>query len=688
MAVDICRWENTVAVMNNGCARTKPLVSVVVISKDEPQLDETLTLLERECAAVGGECIVVDASDGRLDWVADNHPTVRWVPFAPPIDGASSIPQQRNIGVREATGAVIAFCDSGGEPCEGWLAALVAPILVGAHRYTCGPVRSTRPGVYRVINDLGDGEASESPPTANVAFETSLFEEVGGFDDRYAYGSDVDFAWRCADVGAPPVCVRAAVMGMDWGQWQLQKRRSWRYGRARARLCRIHPRRRVAILRQQPEIIAYPLITGGAVVGIIVALLGWLSIATVVVGTCGSLAAALRWRGRHNEQPKAVMLGHVIYGWAYWFELLFGPRRKPVVVRHTPVDDGPYVRSLVGALNDAGVRCDGGWEATKSATTNILCAPVSLVWWRLRGVRIWHIHWTWTWVPRWIGGRRGRRVARWWFTVQLGLARRLGIKVVWTAHNLYPHDAVFDDDHAARRALIEHCDLVIAHTEEAAARVRDAFDVHPIVIDQGPIEVPLVPRERARLELGVGEQVVVLAFGKVVPYKGFDLLLEAAASGALERWKDSLEIRIVGLADMPYRETLDALTVRLNSDGWAVTTVFEQVSDERLGLELSAADVCVFPFRDHLNSSTLRAAQYAGRYSIVAGVGTYEHVAPCDPTAAGIAGAVDAALHLTRGERDEVGSAGQELARLASWQHCADSTREAYRRVLQGGDEQ
>ena len=78
------------------------MVSIVVISKDEPALDETLTGVAEQARALGRdwEVVVVDASDGRLAAVRRAHPEVRWLDFARPPGVRVSIPHQRNAGVR------------------------------------------------------------------------------------------------------------------------------------------------------------------------------------------------------------------------------------------------------------------------------------------------------------------------------------------------------------------------------------------------------------------------------------------------------------------------------------------------------------------------------------------------------------------------------------------------------------
>jgi len=73
-------------------------VSIVVISKDEPALSDTLDLLGDQIGKIDGlrpdeaEILVVDASSGRLDAIRAAHPTVRWIDFERPEGVRISIP--------------------------------------------------------------------------------------------------------------------------------------------------------------------------------------------------------------------------------------------------------------------------------------------------------------------------------------------------------------------------------------------------------------------------------------------------------------------------------------------------------------------------------------------------------------------------------------------------------------------
>ena len=62
---------------------TADLVSVVIVVRDSPEVEETLARLASQVIGGGHECLVVDSSEGRLDEVASRHTWVRWLPFLP-----------------------------------------------------------------------------------------------------------------------------------------------------------------------------------------------------------------------------------------------------------------------------------------------------------------------------------------------------------------------------------------------------------------------------------------------------------------------------------------------------------------------------------------------------------------------------------------------------------------------------
>ena len=239
------------------------MISIVVISKDEPALGDTLAAVSDQARELGDDCelIVVDASEGRLDGIRRRHPEVLWLDYERPAGVRVSIPHQRNAGVREAGGEIIVFVDAGCDPRPGWLASLVAPLRAGSERVVAGvaPAPNDVNGLYdEHIRAMAEREYLPECPTINLAFQRVAFDAVGGFDETFEYGSDIDFSWRLVDAGFRIRSAPDAVVEHDWGDGRRQLRRAFAYGKARVRLYRKHRSRLRRAWREDPMVLVYP----------------------------------------------------------------------------------------------------------------------------------------------------------------------------------------------------------------------------------------------------------------------------------------------------------------------------------------------------------------------------------------------------------------------------------------------
>src|SRR5208283_1516908 len=193
-------------------------VSVVIVSKDEPGLSDTLDAVENLSSHVD-EVVVVDASEGRLDWIRDDHPRVVWIEYQQPVGVRMTIPHQRNLGVARAKGDLIVFIDCGCIPHAHWLSRLLAPIFDEGECVTCGPAISPGRSVYSGPNWWGNATERyvAAAPTINIAFRRTAFDAVDGFDESFAAGEDIDFTWRLTDAGYRLRWVPDAVVEHEWG---------------------------------------------------------------------------------------------------------------------------------------------------------------------------------------------------------------------------------------------------------------------------------------------------------------------------------------------------------------------------------------------------------------------------------------------------------------------------------------
>lgn len=150
------------------------------------------------------EVIVVD--DGSIDdtpRITVKYPTVRTLR----LKTNEGLSRARNLGIRAATGEIIAFTDADCRPDPDWLRFLVAGLLDSPIAGIGGPnflppddpplaaVVMAAPG--GPVQVLLDDRFAEHIPGCNMAFWKWALEAVGGFDPIFRKaGDDVDLCWR------------------------------------------------------------------------------------------------------------------------------------------------------------------------------------------------------------------------------------------------------------------------------------------------------------------------------------------------------------------------------------------------------------------------------------------------------------------------------------------------------------
>ena len=225
-----------------------PRVSVVVCTYNGSRtLQQCLEGLER-LDYPNYEVIVVD--DGSTDRAAD---IARRFPVVVIQTRNQGLALARNVGLKAATGEIVAYIDDDAFPDRHWLKYLAATFLSTTHCAVGGPnivpgddgpiaqcVARAPGGPVHVL--LSDREA-EHIPGCNMAFRKECLESIGGFDGQFRVaGDDVDVCWRLQARGWTLGFSPAAVV---WHHRRNSVRAYWKqqrgYGRAEAMLERKWP---------------------------------------------------------------------------------------------------------------------------------------------------------------------------------------------------------------------------------------------------------------------------------------------------------------------------------------------------------------------------------------------------------------------------------------------------------------
>ena len=259
----------------------------------------------------------------------------------------------------------------------------------------------------------------------------------------------------------------------------------------------------------------------------------------------------------------------------------------------------PYQRLLADGLSSRGVSVRGATALNverPSLREAIDAASPDVV----------HLHWLHPYFAR-AGTVDSLRRARTLLN-DVRRAKRDGLRVVWTAHNLTNHE----DDHpridrGVTRRVAALADAVIAHGDAARDRVIDALGrsirdkTHVIPMGNFIGEYPSgSDRAAARRRLDLDDDAFVVLFvGRIRPYKGVFELMEAFATARLP---ESSLLLIAGktLGERPRlklkKRCKRAERVRLD---------YGHIADELLPEYLRAADVTALPYHDVLTSSAV-----------------------------------------------------------------------------------
>lgn len=233
--------------------------------------------------------------------------------------------------------------------------------------------------------------------------------------------------------------------------------------------------------------------------------------------------------------------------------------------------------------------------------------------------------------------------------------RRIGAPMAVVVHDAEPHPGErMPLQHRLQRRLVRRADLLVALSGHVAARLRGlgTSSGKPMVTAALPPlhygAVPPLGRHGGALRL--------LCFGRLLPYKGLDLLADALPRAG------NLTLRVVGQGpDSPVLDQLRALPDVTVENRW--------VPEAEMTDLLAWSDALVLPYREASQSGVAAAALAAGRPVVATRVGgLVEQLAGeamailCDPDPASLAAAIGRLPGLPRARPPEPEAAWRAMA--------------------------
>lgn len=199
------------------------------------------------------------------------------------------------------------------------------------------------------------------------------------------------------------------------------------------------------------------------------------------------------------------------------------------------------------------------------------------------------------------------------FTAGLVRFVEAGGRLIWTKHNLRPHDFAHADLAEEISAVVAaHAEAIIVHSPAAILAVSEHYGIDRKrfslqIHGNYRTHYPTIARPSARKRLGLDAgQRCLLLFGRLTAYKGGDLLLQAL-NGLDE---PGLHLLVVG------KQPFDRLDIPHRLED-RVTVIDRFVEDREVGEVFAAADAVALPYREILTSGTLFLATGAERPIIV-----------------------------------------------------------------------
>jgi glycosyltransferase involved in cell wall biosynthesis len=226
---------DAIGVADEHGARDQSLISVIMpVLNGMPWLEQQLSALHVQEAP--GEWEIIVADNGSVD--GTRSCVQQWSERDPRIQLVDASARRgpgaaRNIGVENAAGRILAFCDADDVVRPGWLAGMVAA-LDGA---------DLAAGVFDFGSLQGRAQANPVPVATtqmgflpyglggNLAVRRDAFEASGGFSETLMAGEDVDFCWRLQLAGYRfAISDRAVVARREHATGRAAFHGTWVYG--------------------------------------------------------------------------------------------------------------------------------------------------------------------------------------------------------------------------------------------------------------------------------------------------------------------------------------------------------------------------------------------------------------------------------------------------------------------------
>jgi len=216
----------------------------------------------------------------------------------------------------------------------------------------------------------------------------------------------------------------------------------------------------------------------------------------------------------------------------------------------------------------------------------------------------------------------GERIGRW---------KERGIRVIWTVHNILPHQQRFPDaELALHRMVAEHADLIHVMNHQTAELTRPWYELPRSRIACIPHPSyagwygNTIRKSHARRMLGIADdEIVFLCFGSIQPYKGLLELVRAFERLRTQYPEKRMRLLIAGgVASAEYAKSVKQLALA----GSGISVIARRIPEGHVQVYFNAADVAVAPYTRTLNSGVALLAATFRRPLVAPAMGAMAEV--------------------------------------------------------------
>jgi glycosyltransferase involved in cell wall biosynthesis len=339
----------------------------------------------------------------------------------------------------------------------------------------------------------------------------------------------------------------------------------------------------------------------------------------------------------------------------------------------------PYGGSLVEALQPHGYTFEL-LNYVDEPSTGVAGFSARWAWLNRNRVQAVHLHWLAGFVSADTTLGAWRRLFG--LAVALILARVLGYRIIWTLHNMLPHERPHRGvDVVGRYLMAALASAIICHCRYAAKEFSRRFyrrrGLHVIPHGNFRSAYPSsITREDARAGLSIPSNAFVyLSFGNIRGYKGHDDMVDAFC----ELPGEHLRLVIAGSRHTSYTGPMGPG----NEIDKRIVWIEDKIPIDDLQRYFNAADVAVFPYRDALTSGALITSLGFGRPVIATRVGCIPEVLETSDAGHMVPPADIAALRRAMAEAQGWDIAARSrsahaVADQLGWEPIAELTMRAY----------